>query len=189
MPYNTRSNTSEDSGDEKEDTSKHALTAASQVMPDESRILPPSSDLVTLVKWMEETRLQDEARRRREEAERRNEDNRRFEALIAALAPQSQTSPSAGNNAADSGAPHLPAAPRSTPPLKAAAQTPPLLSPDATYQLFREWRRRWQDYATMVDLSSLPLQKQHIQLRMCLTLEAQRVLEHTADTSITRQAC
>ena len=92
MLYNTRSNTSEDWGDEKEDTSKHALTAASQVMPDESRILPPSSDLVTLVKWMEETRLQDEARKRREEAERRNEDNRRFEALIAALAPQSQTS-------------------------------------------------------------------------------------------------
>lgn len=31
----------------------------------------------------------------------------------------------------------------------------------------------------MVDLASMPLPKQHIQLRMCLSLDTQRVLEHT----------
>jgi len=35
----------------------------------------------------------------------------------------------------------------------------------------------------MVDLSKLPRQKQLIQLRICLTLETQRVLEHTLDIS------
>ena len=33
----------------------------------------------------------------------------------------------------------------------------------------------------MVDLSKLPRQKQLIQLRMCLTLETHRVLQHTLD--------
>ena len=33
----------------------------------------------------------------------------------------------------------------------------------------------------MVDLSKLPRQKQLIQLRMCLTLETQRILEHTLE--------
>ena len=35
----------------------------------------------------------------------------------------------------------------------------------------------------MVDLASLPLPKQLIQLRMCLTLETQRILEHTLQVS------
>ena len=33
----------------------------------------------------------------------------------------------------------------------------------------------------MVDLGTLPRQKQLIQLRMCLSLETQRILEHTLD--------
>ncbi|XP_068230979.1 uncharacterized protein [Palaemon carinicauda] len=49
--------------------------------------------------------------------------------------------------------------------------------------MFREWRRRWDDYAVMVDLSKLPREKQMIQMRMCLTLETQRVLEHTLQIS------
>ncbi|XP_064121783.1 uncharacterized protein LOC135226273 [Macrobrachium nipponense] len=49
--------------------------------------------------------------------------------------------------------------------------------------MFREWRRRWDDYAVMVDLSKLPREKQMIQMRMCLTLETQCVLEHTLQIS------
>ncbi|XP_045135677.1 uncharacterized protein LOC123518742 [Portunus trituberculatus] len=72
------------------------------------------------------------------------------------------------------------------PPVQKAAVTPPPpLSHDVTYQVFREWRRRWEDYATMIDLPSLTLPKQRIQLRMCLTLETQRVLEHTLQVSPT----
>jgi len=61
---------------------------------------------------------------------------------------------------------------------KASVQIPPPLAPDVTFQAFREWRRRWEDYAIMVDLASLPQPKQHIQLRMCLSQETQRILEH-----------
>ncbi|XP_066953187.1 uncharacterized protein [Macrobrachium rosenbergii] len=57
------------------------------------------------------------------------------------------------------------------------------LKADATFQMFREWRCRWDDYAIMVDLFKLPREKQMIQLRMCLALETQRVLEHTLQIS------
>lgn len=50
--------------------------------------------------------------------------------------------------------------------------TPPqTLHSDVSYQKFRNWRRRFEDYAVMTDLSTLPLSKQHIQLRTCLTPE------------------
>ena len=65
------------------------------------------------------------------------------------------------------------------PPQKAKAQNPPPLRQDATFQIFHEWRRCWDDYSVMVDLAMIPRQKPLIQLRMCLTLETQRVLEHT----------
>ena len=50
-------------------------------------------------------------------------------------------------------------------------QNPLPLQADATFQVFREWSLRWDDYYVMVDLIRLPRQKQLIQLRMCLTLE------------------
>ncbi|KAK3890324.1 hypothetical protein Pcinc_005706 [Petrolisthes cinctipes] len=53
----------------------------------------------------------------------------------------------------------------------------PLLS-DVSYQRFRDWRRRFDDYAVMTDLSTLPLGKQHIQLRTCLTPEMLHTLHY-----------
>ena len=47
--------------------------------------------------------------------------------------------------------------------------------------MFREWCCRWEDYSVMVDLARIPREKQLIQMRMCLTLETQRLLEHTLD--------
>ncbi|XP_037779411.1 uncharacterized protein LOC119575951 [Penaeus monodon] len=60
----------------------------------------------------------------------------------------------------------------------ATIQPPKVLPADASPQHFREWKCEWSDYAVMVDLLSLPSPKQHIQLRMCLTPEMRRVLEH-----------
>ncbi|XP_068246810.1 uncharacterized protein [Palaemon carinicauda] len=68
-------------------------------------------------------------------------------------------------------------------PQKAITQNPPPLQADASFQVFREWRHRWEDYSIMMDLSKLPREKQLIQLRMCLTLETQMILEHTLDIS------
>ncbi|KAK8372371.1 hypothetical protein O3P69_020950 [Scylla paramamosain] len=143
---------------------------------------PPPADIVSLMKWMEETRLRDEERRREAEESRRQEDNARFEALISMLAAQRQTPqvlPEDDGEDPENPTRRQPQQPRTPSTQKPAAQIPPPLKPDATYQLFREWKRRWQDYATMVDMSSLTQEKQLIQLRMCLTLETQRVLEHT----------
>lgn len=167
--------------EEEEKMATPTTHSTSPATADQSHSSQPT-DLLTLVQWMEETRLRDESRRRQEEEERRREDNARFEQLITLLAPHKQSptpSPSSGDTDAAAAATSQPPAQPHLPPHKPAAQTPPPLKPDATYQIFREWRRRWQDYATMVDLSSLPQDKQLIQLRMCLTLETLRVLEHT----------
>ena len=59
--------------------------------------------------------------------------------------------------------------------ISAAVQLSHPLFPDVTFQNFREWRWRWKDYVTMVDLASLPNRKQLIQLRMYLSLEFQSV--------------
>lgn len=68
---------------------------------------------------------------------------------------------------------------------KAAAQSTPPLKSGTTLQSFRDWRARYQYYATMIDLANLPQTKQIIQLRMCLSLETQRLVEHTQQISPT----
>lgn len=148
-----------------------------------------SPEIIALLKFMRDEKREDEAHRRladehrrQAEAERDNqrrlEDSERFEALISRLtvnqAPGSNTASVLTGSDTSSMLPSHPPAPP-----KAAAQTPPILKPDETFQTFREWRRRWTDYSTMVDLQSLSQPKQLIQLRMCLSLEIQRVLEHT----------
>ena len=150
-----------------------------------------TTDISSLLQWMidrdERRRVEEEEKeeRRKEEEmvrekQRREDETQRFQAFLAALNPQqppatppplpgsSATPPvSSSNNSA------LP------PPPKPPAQPPPPLATGVTYQTFREWRQRWSDYATMVDLSSMPQPKQLIQLRACLSLQMQRVLEYT----------
>ena len=149
-------------------------------------------DLYAFLTYMKERddaarveREEEAARYRAELAEQKREDAARFEALLSKLAPQPASSPAFTPGHPPPVSSHTPQVPVSSSPVgtpsapKAAAQPPPVLSTDVTFQYFREWRRRWADYATMVDLASLPQPKQLIQLRMCLSLETQRVLEHT----------
>ena len=161
---------------------------------------PSQMDLCALIQWMKErddaarVEREEEAERRRvqeeaaraEREEQRREDAARFEALLSRLIiPGTLTTPSTSGSATGtqqgSGTPVAGSSSNSTTPMtpKATVQPPPPLASDVTFQNFREWRRRWKDYATMIDLASMPLPKQHIQLRMCLSLETQRVLEHT----------
>lgn len=69
-----------------------------------------------------------------------------------------------------------PAAPFTSKPTIAS---PPQLQADVTYQLFRQWRRMFEDYAALMGLYSLPPATQHIYLRTCISLEVQRLLHHT----------
>ncbi|XP_050705846.1 uncharacterized protein LOC126991139 [Eriocheir sinensis] len=121
----------------------------------------------------EDRRRQDEDRRRAEEAERRRvEDAQRreeFRELLTALTGQqlSSTQPSERDTP-----------PRPAQPTKAVIHPPPPLLSDVNFQAFREWRRKWTDYATMIDLSTLSPPKQHIQLRMCLSSDVLHTLEY-----------
>ena len=150
----------------------------------------PGADLLHIIQYLEQMRQQDETKRHQTDELRRQQENSRFTALIQLLVSASPQAISSQADATGSGAPAttspVPAASPSTsssvpPPQKAVAQNPSPLQADATFQVFREWRRPWDDYSVMVDLFKLPRQKQLIQLRMCLTLETQRVLEHTLD--------
>ena len=62
---------------------------------------------------------------------------------------------------------------------KPVAPTPPLLQSDATFQVFRQWRLRFEDYAVLVGLHNLPQGTQLIHLRTCISLDVQRLLVHT----------
>ncbi|XP_068245143.1 uncharacterized protein mRpL22 [Palaemon carinicauda] len=160
-------------------------------------IPPPTAtggELRLLIKYLEESRQAELATRRREEDQRRHEEElrrqednlrreeeaQRFTALLQLLmvnpGHQQATPPDSQQLPTQSSVPSSSQHPL---PQKAIAQTPPPLRPDATYQVFREWRRCWDDYSVMVDLGTLPTRKQLIQLRMCLSLETQRILEHT----------
>lgn len=114
--------------------------------------LPPS-DLMTLLQDMEnrdQQRREEEQLLRKEEAAARQQE---FAALIAALSqrPSVTSAPSATSDTSEAASPQPPLPPH--PPhtqIKAVISRPPPLQPDATYQAFREWRRRWQDYAVVV---------------------------------------
>ncbi|XP_068232095.1 uncharacterized protein [Palaemon carinicauda] len=164
-------------------------------------IPPPTAtggELRLLIKYLEESRQAELATRRREEDQRRHEEElrrqednlrreeeaQRFTALLQLLmvnpGHQQATPPDSQQLPTQSSVPSSSQHPL---PQKAIAQTPPPLRPDATYQVFREWHRRWDDYSVMVDLGTLSTRKQLIQLRMCLSLETQRILEHTLNVS------
>lgn len=139
------------------------------------------SDLMALLQHMEtrdEQRRQEEQRQRAEEAAVRQQE---FAALIAALIQRTsgQASPDSSHNVSE-GTPRQPPLPPRPPhnQIKATISPPPPLQPDATYQAFREWRRRWQDYAIMTDLATLSLSKRHIQLRICLSPEVLHTLHY-----------
>ena len=149
---------------------------------------PPASDLSAVLQYLlqqdqarkkeEDERRKEEAERRKEEAERRKEEGERFEQLLRQLAPRSSGDASgmpSGTQDGGGGTPRSPSSPN------ASIQPPKPLPSDATLQQFRAWRFKWADYADMVDLPSMPLYKQHIQLRAALSAEMLLVLEHTLE--------
>ena len=129
---------------------------------------------------LEERRKHEAEERRQIEDERRSLEARRFEQLVQHLA-----NASAGNTSATQSNAQVVAPTSSDPPQssRAKVQPPNPLPSDATPQQFREWKQGWSDYACMADLQSLPVSQQHIQLRLCLTEEMRRVLEHDLDVS------
>ncbi|XP_050709713.1 uncharacterized protein LOC126994436 [Eriocheir sinensis] len=147
----------------------------------------PPMDTLQLIKFLEDRRREDEDRRRQDEDRRRQDEDRRraeeaerrrvedaqrreeFRELLTALTGQqlSSTQP-----------PERDTPPRPAQPTKAVIHPPPPLLSDVNFQAFREWRRKWTDYATMIDLSTLSPPKQHIQLRMCLSSDVLHTLEY-----------
>ena len=145
------------------------------------------SDILTLVKFLQESeqrKIHQENLRRQQEEQRRREDQERFTALLQTMtlmAHPSYASPSPAVPAASQEPNSTDTTPPvvSTPSSKPVSQCPPTLQTDATFQVFRQWRRRWHDFAVMIDLSNMSKDKQLIQLRTCISLEVQKVLEHT----------
>lgn len=160
-------------------------------------------DMATLLRWMEERRAEDEDRRRRHEDRRSHEDEERrhqeeerhsldderrmqrrterqiFLDLITQLCTQRPpaSQPQTLTAAPDTSPITLTLPPHLSCP-KPIVNPPPTLLPDVFFQAFKKWRRKWIDYPTMVDHSTLPLNKQLIRLHMCPSLEIQHVLQH-----------
>ncbi|ROT64570.1 hypothetical protein C7M84_017476 [Penaeus vannamei] len=124
--------------------------------------------------------------------QQRQLNDERFMQLLSMIAPKplqvQQTSPEQQAPAAHqlspvppvattSGSPHAPI----TAPVmgKPMIPSPPQLQSDVTYQLFRQWRRKFEDYSVLMGLHSLPPATQHIYLRTCVSLEVQRLLHYT----------
>ena len=62
---------------------------------------------------------------------------------------------------------------------KAQVHSPDKLKLDVSLRGAQEWKLKWSDYATIIDLHTLPQQKQFAVLRLCLDDEVLRVLDHT----------
>ncbi|KAG0711208.1 hypothetical protein GWK47_021100 [Chionoecetes opilio] len=164
----------------------------------------------------EERCQRDEERRLRDNEARRKEEDSRFQVLVTLLSPGHR--PHSASSARDisspppllgvgaSGATPKVASPATstaslaaslaaaTPTVatsagKHVAHSPPTLLADSSFQVFRQWRRLWEDYLLYHDSQRLPRHKQLIQLRMAVSLDVQRILEHTLgiapDTSLT----
>ncbi|XP_069994141.1 uncharacterized protein [Penaeus vannamei] len=167
---------------------------------------PGNQELQYLIHYLQVTRISDEERRRQDEEARRAElqefclqmeqqrqlNDERFVQLLSMIAPKplqvQQTSPEQQAPAAHqlspvppvattSGSPHAPI----TAPVmgKPMIPSPPQLQSDVTYQLFRQWRRKFEDYSVLMGLHSLPPATQHIYFRTCVSLEVQRLLHYT----------
>ncbi|KAK3890242.1 hypothetical protein Pcinc_005776 [Petrolisthes cinctipes] len=113
-------------------------------------------DMTVLLQYLQkeaEQRRRDDDRRRAEEAEQRRDDDRRraeeaeirrqeFATFMATLTPLPPSSPPNGTQ-------------QPTQHNKPVIKPPHPLQADATFQQFRDWRRHWQDYSVMTDLSTI----------------------------------
>ncbi|KAG0718950.1 hypothetical protein GWK47_051498 [Chionoecetes opilio] len=129
----------------------------------------------------EEDRCQpDEERRLRDNEARRKEEDSRFQVLVTLLSPPQSaaserhipSSPASHEAGARGLSPTVAAPATTTAPLAASpvaatptvttsagkhvAHSPPTLLADSSFQVFRQWRRLWEDFSTMLDLQRLP---------------------------------
>ena len=100
-------------------------------------------EFLHLIKYLEQARLQDDARRRQEEELCRQEDTARFTALLQMFAPASSQLDATSSGTATPLSPRMPQTTASPstgssvpPPQKAIAQNPLPLRADATFQVF-----------------------------------------------------
>ncbi|ROT75496.1 hypothetical protein C7M84_005966 [Penaeus vannamei] len=102
--------------------------------------------------------------------------------LLSMIAPKplqvQQTSPDQQAPAAHQLSPVPPVATTSGSP-HAPITVPVMATVDVTYQMFHQWRRKFEDYSVLMGLHSLPPATQHIYLRTCVLLEVQRLLHYT----------
>ena len=118
--------------------------------------------------------LQDDARRREEDRIRREEDRQQLLTILTTL--MNARPPPQGTTT------HAPADHTSPPPpdQKLVPIPAPILQHDATYQTFRTWRIAWQDFSSYHNIPSrFSREQQLIQLRACLGVQTQHLLQHT----------
>ena len=99
-----------------------------------------------------------------------------FEMLISALSLNNGMSSSDTSGSSGSGSNPLSLPRPSGGQIKAVMQPPPPLQRDASYQDFRDWRRRFEDYGTMTDLANMDMKKQYVQLRLSVSPEVLHIL-------------
>lgn len=131
----------------------------------------PPPDISQLLQLLVLERQQAEEQRR-EDNQRRREDNQRLcDILQALVTAHARSEPPAHSTSTPASSTTTPSSSTTQHKPHIQAPTPPSLKSDASFQMFREWRRKFDDYCVMVDFNNLPHDKQLIQLRMCLALE------------------
>ena len=129
----------------------------------------------------------DEERKRQEEQQRQEDRHLRqleFKTLIESITSVSKvTSTPTGSGESDPtttpcppGIPSFSSVVENKP--KVEIRLPKPLNVDVSFRQFSEWKQQFLDYCSMVDLFDYPNNKQLIQLRSCLSLEMNRLLEH-----------
>ena len=108
------------------------------------------------------------------------------------LSPQAPSAPTTQQ------APSLPSTtPNATADMRASTQhwkalpIPSPLEPEASLRAYEEWRSAWEEYAISADIDWMPLAKQSVHLRRCLSAELKSILTHSLgaplDSALTLQ--
>ena len=84
-----------------------------------------------------------------------------------------------GTRITQTSTPLLTSSTKNTP--KAQVHSPDKLKLDVSLRGAQEWKLKWSDYATIIDLHTVPQQKQFAVLRLCLDDEVLRVLDYTLE--------
>ena len=142
------------------------------VAPDLDRM--EMTQLLRLMQQQEARRYEEEQRRREDDARREELRQQEFQALLAAFAnrppaPASPTPPTHTQTVSTT-APTPKRAPVELPKRK--------LAPDASYAVYKAWRRDWDDFVIVSKIESAPQPEQLAYLRQALTSDMKEHLKH-----------